>query len=38
MSKFKEQNESNAPMASTPKGSLRRRLTLYSIVVLMVNK
>jgi hypothetical protein len=30
MSKFKEQNESNAPMASTPKGSLRRRLTLYS--------
>ncbi|GAU19794.1 hypothetical protein TSUD_170190 [Trifolium subterraneum] len=29
MSKFKEQNESNAPMASTPKGSLRRRLTLY---------
>jgi hypothetical protein len=30
MSKFKKQNESNAPMASTPKGSLRRRLTLYS--------
>jgi hypothetical protein len=29
MSKFKKQNESNAPMASTPKGSLRRRLTLY---------
>jgi hypothetical protein len=29
MSKFKKQNESNAPMASTPKGSMRRRLTLY---------
>ncbi|PNY10371.1 phosphate transporter PHO1-like protein [Trifolium pratense] len=29
MSKFKEQNESNAPMASTPKGSMRRRLTHY---------
>ncbi|KAI5432122.1 hypothetical protein KIW84_036028 [Lathyrus oleraceus] len=29
ISKFNEQNESKAPMASTPKGSLRRRLTLY---------
>jgi len=29
MLKFKEQNESKAPVASTPKGSLKRRLTLY---------
>jgi hypothetical protein len=29
ISKFKEKNESEAPMASTPKGSLKRRLTLY---------
>ncbi|XP_012568803.1 phosphate transporter PHO1 homolog 9 [Cicer arietinum] len=29
MSKFKDQNESIAPMASTPKGSLKRKLTLY---------
>ncbi|KEH21626.1 phosphate transporter PHO1 homolog 9 isoform X2 [Medicago truncatula] len=29
ISKFKEKNESETPMASTPKGSLKRRLTLY---------
>jgi len=29
ISKFKEKNELEAPMASTPKGSLKRRLTLY---------
>ncbi|CAK8540645.1 unnamed protein product [Lathyrus sativus] len=29
ISKFKRQNKSKSPMASTPKGSLRRRLTLY---------
>jgi SPX domain protein involved in polyphosphate accumulation len=29
MLKFKEQNQSKAPVASTPKGSLKRRLTLY---------
>ncbi|XP_020220031.1 phosphate transporter PHO1 homolog 9 [Cajanus cajan] len=29
MSWFKESKESAAPMASTPKGSLKRRLTLY---------
>ncbi|CAI8591848.1 unnamed protein product [Vicia faba] len=29
ISKFNEQNESKSSMASTPKGSLRRRLTLY---------
>ncbi|CAJ2669018.1 unnamed protein product [Trifolium pratense] len=29
MSKYKAQNESKAPMASTPQGSLKRRLTLY---------
>ncbi|CAJ2669024.1 unnamed protein product [Trifolium pratense] len=29
MLKFKAENEPKAPMASTPKGSLKRRLTLY---------
>lgn len=29
MSRFNQKNESTPPMASTPKGSLKRRLTLY---------
>ncbi|KAK7295400.1 hypothetical protein RJT34_18307 [Clitoria ternatea] len=29
MSRFKQLNESSAPMASTPTGSLKRKLTLY---------